>query len=106
MASDAVTRARRRSRRLTWLALLLWMAFAAVVWNVVFDRLLVLAGRRYSYAAAVAASARRPPVLVGPWMAEAQRRAVRTSTLIAAPIAVVGAAAVALATLRHPRSGG
>lgn len=27
----------------------LWLMFAFVVWNVIFDRIIVLAGRRYSY---------------------------------------------------------
>src|SRR5258707_1364632 len=35
----------------------LWIAWAVVVWNVVFDRVLVLAGRRYVYDAAMAAQA-------------------------------------------------
>ena len=30
------------------------MVFAFLVWNVIFDRILVLAGRRYSYDAAMA----------------------------------------------------
>ena len=38
------------------LAAFLWLLFAFVVWNVVFDRILVIEGRAYVYAAAVAVS--------------------------------------------------
>jgi hypothetical protein len=41
----------RAARMARWL----WIAFAIVVWNVVFDRVLVLAGRQYVHAATVAA---------------------------------------------------
>jgi hypothetical protein len=34
-------------------AVLLWLVFAGVVWNVIFDRMLFLAGRRYSHDAMV-----------------------------------------------------
>ena len=40
-------------RRLTGLAMVLWLVLAFLVWNVVFDRMIVLAGRRYSHDAAV-----------------------------------------------------
>jgi hypothetical protein len=40
-------------RRPVLTAAVAWMLFAFVVWNVVFDRLVVLAGRRYSYSATV-----------------------------------------------------
>ena len=40
-------------RRAAATAVVLWLVFAAVVWNVIFDRMLVLAGRRYSHDAAV-----------------------------------------------------
>lgn len=34
-------------------AIVLWVVFAFLVWNVIFDRVLVLAGRRYSHDATV-----------------------------------------------------
>ena len=34
-------------------AVVLWLVFAFLVWNVIFDRLVVLAGRRYSHDATV-----------------------------------------------------
>lgn len=45
----------RQPRRASRLALLLWVAWAVVVWNVVFDHVIVVAGREY-IAAALAAS--------------------------------------------------
>ena len=35
------------ARRAVVAAVVLWLVFAGVVWNVVFDRMVVLAGRRY-----------------------------------------------------------
>jgi len=43
------------SRRTARVAVALWIALAVVVWNVVFDRVLVVAGRQYVYAATIAA---------------------------------------------------
>jgi hypothetical protein len=42
---------RNNPRRAGLIALVLWAVLAAVVWNVVFDRVVVLAGREYVYAA-------------------------------------------------------
>ena len=44
------------------LASALWLVLAMIVWNVIFDRVIVLAGRRYVYEASAAARrSRRPP---------------------------------------------
>ena len=67
------------------LAVFLWLLFAFVVWNVVFDRILVVEGREYVYAAAVAASKSAPYMLASPWMRAAQSHALWTAT--AAPAA-------------------
>ena len=84
----------------TRLAGLLWLIFALVVWNVVFDRVLVLAGRRYVDAAYAAAAESRPYVLAGPWMQDAQRRALWTAGAAAAAVALTGAAGIAVAVRR------
>jgi hypothetical protein len=84
-------------------AAILWVVFAVVVWNVVFDRVLVLEGRRYVYAAATAADAHQPYVLAEPWMRVAQARGVRLATAVAVPIALFGLLAVAVAAKRSPR---
>ena len=85
------------------LAAVLWVVFAFLVWNVVFDRTLVLAGRRYSYAAAVAA--RRGEVLlrIDDWMRPAIRHGLLVASASALAVAVCGLAAIALA-IRKPAS--
>lgn len=97
---------RGNRRRQGQLAYVLWLLLAVVVWNVVFDRVLVLAGRRYSYTAANAFAARQPPVLIAPWMTAARADAARLATEIAVPIALAGLAAVTLALRRGERSRG
>src|SRR6187200_210737 len=70
-----------RSRRPTvGMALALWIVLAFVVWNVVFDRVLVLAGRQYVYAATRAARGSGPYLLVDDWMRPAVARATRTAS--------------------------
>ena len=74
------------SMKATRLAYALWIAWAVIVWNVVFDYALVVAGRLYVHAAAAAAQngvayARmdewmRPAVVRGVWMASAAAGAV------------------------------
>ena len=75
------------------LARILWVVLAFAVWNVVFDRVLVLAGREYVYAATLAA---RDGVYLfaKDWMASAG----------AAIILATGLALVAVAGRRHTES--
>jgi len=89
--------------RKAWLAGLLWLALAVVVWNVIFDRVLVLAGRRYVAAAYQSArtgtylridDAMRPAVRRGLWLASAA----------AVPIALAGGAGVWIGLRRQRRS--
>ena len=85
----------RRSRRL---ATLLWLVLALTVWNVVFDRILVLAGRRYSYAAATAVRQGHEYVRINDWMRPAVTHGVRVASVVALAIAVIGLIAVAIAS--------
>jgi hypothetical protein len=62
------------------LALALWIVLAIVVWNVVFDHLIVVAGRHYIGAAVRAAHEGREYVLAGPWMQAAARDAAGIAT--------------------------
>lgn len=87
-------------RRQTTVASVLWIVLAGVIWNVVFDRVLVLAGRRYVYAASQSHGNDGPPALIDPWMRDARRRAVRLATMVALPVAVVGVIAVRFASRR------
>ena len=79
------------------LGVFFWLLLAFVVWNVVFDRILVIEGREYVYAAAaVAVSDPAPYVLAGPWMRAAQSRARWTATAAAGGVLAVGVAGFAL----------
>jgi hypothetical protein len=78
------------SARRVRLAIALWVTFAIVVWNVVFDRVLVLAGRRYVAAAAAVAGTgtylhiddwMRPALVRGLWLASASGGAVLVTGL-------------------------
>jgi hypothetical protein len=66
------------------LALVLWIAWAVIVWNVVFDQVIVLAGREYIQAALAASAGpfanmddwMRPAVVRGAWLASAAAGAI------------------------------
>jgi len=90
-------------RRRVRLAAVLWLLFAFVVWNVVFDRILVIEGRAYVYAAAVAVSQSAPYVLAGPWMGAAQSRALWTATAAAGAVLIVGLVGIAAALVPRER---
>ena len=82
----------------------LWIALAFAVWNVVFDRVLVLAGRRYVYAAAVSANQSRAYLHIDDWMRPAVTRGLWMATGAAAAILAVlavGLSAAAAAARRR-----
>jgi hypothetical protein len=81
-------------------AAVLWLTFAIVVWNVVFDRVLVIEGREYVYAAAVAANESRPYVRANDWMRAAQERALWIASATGATVVVIGLAAITIAIRR------
>ena len=76
----------RRPAGTVRVAIGLWVVWAVVVWNVVFDRVIVLAGRQYISAASAAAQAggsyarmddwMRPAVVNGAWIASAASAAI------------------------------
>ncbi len=77
------------------MARVLWIAWAVVVWNVVFDHVIVMAGRRVVAAAGLAATVNidelmRPAVGRGLWIA----------TVAASAILVVGLSSIQLARSR------
>lgn len=74
------------------------------MWNVVFDRILVLAGRRYAHAAATAVREGKNYLRIDDWMRPAIAHGVRVASVTALGIAVVGLIAVALAK-RFDKSG-
>lgn len=76
------------------LAVILWIVLAVVVWNVVFDHILVEAGRAYIVAAVTAARGGQPYELIDAWMRPARSRALWWATGSAVVILVVGLSAV------------
>jgi hypothetical protein len=87
-----------RLRHSAKLAAALWLVLAFVVWNVVFDRVLVLAGRRYTHAAAIAVREGHPYLRIDDWMRPAVSRGVRLASATALGIAVFGLTAVVIAS--------
>ena len=77
-------------RRATVAAVVLWLVFAFVVWNVVFDRIIVLAGRRYSHDATVLYRATGQYLLIDSVMRPAVAYGVKVASAVAGAI-VVGA---------------
>jgi hypothetical protein len=71
----------------------LWIAWAAIVWNVVFDHVIVVAGREYVAAATLAMQRGGPYARIDQWMGPAVLHGVRTATAAAALILIVGFAA-------------
>jgi hypothetical protein len=80
------------------LARALWVAWAVIVWNVVFDRVMVVAGRDYVAAAyrAAAEPSARPPSM-DDWMQPAAARGVWLASAAAAAIVLVGFASIRFA---------
>jgi hypothetical protein len=82
------------------LARILWIVLAIVIWNVVFDRVLVLAGREYVYAAALAAR-EGVYLLAKDWMASAVARGFWLASAGAAIVLAAGLGLVAFAAGRR-----
>jgi hypothetical protein len=82
------------------LAAALWIVWAIVVWNVVFDRVLVNAGREYVRTAMAAASAPGPYARIDDRMRPALTQALVAASAAAAAIVLVGLAAIRLAARR------
>jgi hypothetical protein len=75
----------------------LWIVWAILVWNVVFDHVVVVAGRAYIAAAIAAASSGRY-ARMDDWMQPAITRGLWTATAASAAILVVGFVAIRHAT--------
>lgn len=84
----------RRHRIMT--AIVLWVVLAFLVWNVIFDRLIVLAGRRYSYDATLAFRAGHY-LRIDDAMRPAISHGVRVASLWAGVVLVVGLGLIRLA---------
>jgi hypothetical protein len=94
----AVLRQPRPSARV---ARALWIALAVIVWNVVFDRVIVVSGRTYVAAATqVAAGPRGPFANMDDWMRPAVTRGLWIATAAGAVVFATGLIAVSQATRR------
>jgi len=87
-------------RRAIVVAVSLWLAFAFVVWNVIFDRLIVLAGRRYSYDATVLFHSTGKYLLIDTVMKPAVAHAARVASVVAAMIVAGSLLLIRAAALR------
>ena len=74
----------------------LWIAWAVIVWNVVFDHVIVEAGRSYIVAAELAAAS-STYVKMDDWMRPAATRAFWVASVSAAAILLIGLATARLA---------
>jgi ABC-type dipeptide/oligopeptide/nickel transport system permease subunit len=80
------------------LALALWIAWAVLVWNVVFDQVIVLAGREYIQAALAAGAG--PFVNMDDWLRPAVARGLWLASGAAGAILLTGGALCALRRTR------
>jgi hypothetical protein len=81
----------------------LWIALAIVVWNVIFDRVLVLAGRRYVYAAWVSSSESRGYLTADDWMRSATADGAQLATMVAGGVLLLGFVLIGIAWRRCHR---
>jgi hypothetical protein len=82
------------------LALFLWVVLTVVVWNVVFDHIVEVAGRRYLHAAGLAAQTGNAYVRIDDWMRPAVNRGLWVASVAAGATLVVGLVAVRVAAGR------
>jgi hypothetical protein len=90
----------RRARRA---AILAWAAFSVVVWNVVFDAIIIQAGRDYLTRQALHQQGLGPAVTIRQAMDPALTRAARVATASGVAVGGVGAIAIWGAARRRPR---
>jgi len=78
-----------RPGRATRIAVGLWIAWAVIVWNVVFDHVIVVAGRSYISAAVRAAAGPGAYARMDDWMHPAITRAFWTASAAAGVLLVI-----------------
>ena len=101
----------RQPPQMARITLALWILWAILVWNVVFDHVIVVAGREYIAAATRAAFSTTVPHRyenMDAWMRPAVTRGLRVASLSAAVILVSGVVLVRASTraARTPRQEG
>jgi hypothetical protein len=94
----------RQPRPAARIARALWIAWAVIVWNVVFDHAIVVAGRSYIAAAGLAAAVPAGPFAnLDTWMRPAVSHGVWIATAAGTAVLVTGLAAVGRAARSQPR---
>src|SRR4051812_3956499 len=95
----------REPRQAARIARALWIVWALIVWNVVFDHVIVVAGREFIIAAAgqAGAAAGGPFARMDDWMRPAVARGFWIATTACAGLLVTGLTAVACAERRFER---
>ena len=95
----------RQPRTAAVIARTLWIVWAILVWNVVFDRVIVVAGREYIAAAARAAvNPAGPFANMDDWMRPAVTRGFWTATMASGAVLVTGLVAIRRLNRRAPSS--
>lgn len=89
MVWPRAAKALRRPGRAARIAVGLWIAWAVIVWNVVFDHVIVVAGRSYISAAVRAAAGPGPYARMDDWMRPAITRAFWTASGAAGVLLVI-----------------
>ena len=87
----------RNPSRAARLATALWIAWAVIVWNVVFDHVIVVAGRHYLNAADLAAQGSGAYARIDDWTGPAVTHALWIATAAGAAVLAVGLVSVRLA---------
>ena len=80
--------------KLRRIVLALWIVWAVIVWNVVFDHVIVVAGREYIGIAVRAARSAGPYARMDDWMRPAVTRGLWIATASSALILIVGFVAI------------
>ena len=76
----------------------LWIAWAVIVWNVVFDHVIVVAGRNYVAAAGRAARVAGPFARMDDWMRPAVTHGLLLASLSALALLAIGFSCIRAAT--------
>jgi hypothetical protein len=90
----------REPTRTARIATTLWVVWAVMVWNVTFDRVIVVAGREYLHAAALAAQTGGPYARIDDWMRPAVTTGLWMASAAAGAILILGWLGVRLAAVR------
>jgi hypothetical protein len=94
----------RQPRAAARIARVFWIAWAVIVWNVVFDRVIVVAGRDYIAAAGRAAAAPAGPFAnMDDWMRPAVTHGFWIATTAGGAVLLLGLAAVHRAATHSSR---